>query len=187
MDRTAAVTPAFRLFDHFRARYAPKGGPPEGAADWVGRELEWETGWLIQQDEDSVYAGQWACTPSARWCRQERQEGRAVPPFSWVPQCHLELTSDVVQLPPPGTQAAPDERVSTRRDPMTVELHSRLCACRGASWLVTAGQHAGCAGPPGAEAPVGPVSIPASEWRTLGRPSTTEDYQAALRRPRPAP
>jgi len=61
---------------------------------------------------------------------------------------------------------------------MRVELHGRICSCRGGSWVVF-GDAAGspCSGGAGAR-----VVLPLGEWRTLGKPADLEAYQDAQAR-----
>lgn len=67
---------------------------------------------------------------------------------------------------------------------MLVELHSKQCVCGGASFMIPPGGAAHCAGPTG-DRPIGAISIPAEEWRALGKPRNAEGHEVAMQRARP--
>jgi hypothetical protein len=67
---------------------------------------------------------------------------------------------------------------------LTVQLHSRECACRGALWMLPQGAGVNCAGA-GGEPPSDAVVLSAEHWRALGKPRTIEGHQVAVRRASP--
>jgi hypothetical protein len=62
-----------------------------------------------------------------------------------------------------------------------IELHPTTCSCRGGAWIVLAGAStAPCRGARAGDVPT--QTLPLSEWKTLGKPATLEDYQQATAR-----
>jgi hypothetical protein len=66
-----------------------------------------------------------------------------------------------------------------------VELHSEKCKCGGGCWTVRSGESPSpkCLRK-GGRMPESSLLLPIEQWQATGRPSTTEEYQAALRQVR---
>ena len=86
-----------RQFEQFWATFKPQRTDDlkSGAEEWIGRCLEWQALYILQDDGPGVsapeeYWGQWACSPLLRLDRDETT--REYPPFTWVPECDLERT-----------------------------------------------------------------------------------------------
>jgi hypothetical protein len=63
---------------------------------------------------------------------------------------------------------------------LRIELHGRSCSCRGGSWVLAGGASASpCSSP---ERDSGRIVVSLTEWRTLGKPATAEEYGAASAR-----
>jgi len=71
-----------KQFDKVVATFTPQKtiDLKKKAIPWVGRTLEWEALWII---EDGEYAGQWAMGPNI--------DHRPFPPFTWAPLCDLTI------------------------------------------------------------------------------------------------
>jgi hypothetical protein len=67
---------------------------------------------------------------------------------------------------------------------LTVQLHSKQCACRGALWMLPQGTSAHCAGSSG-DAPPDAVVLSAEGWRALGKPRSIESHAVAVKRAAP--
>lgn len=67
-----------RAFDRMTATFRPQRTDDlkPGAETWIGRTVEWEACWKI---EEGQFAGDWAWRPLVD----------DTPPFAWVPGCDL--------------------------------------------------------------------------------------------------
>jgi hypothetical protein len=55
-----------------------------------------------------------------------------------------------------------------------IELHSKACSCRGGSWVLMGSASTSLCG---GSTPEGVVVVDASEWRSLGKPASVEEYK----------
>jgi hypothetical protein len=64
---------------------------------------------------------------------------------------------------------------------MNIELHPRGCSCKGGSWVVFGEQSSSpCRGAEGGI--TGAIVISMTEWKTLGKPNSADDYRALTER-----
>jgi hypothetical protein len=98
-------------FDRFTATFRPESldDLKPAAAEWIGWRGEWEVLWVIEEEDNRRYAGQFACGVV------QDQDG-APPPgaFVWVPQCDLDRgwgPGEVAELLPHNQLIAETEAV----------------------------------------------------------------------------
>ena len=64
---------------------------------------------------------------------------------------------------------------------MKIELHPKTCTCRGGSWVLM-GDASTSECTPGSS-PDGAVVLELSEWRSLGKPASVEEYREISEKP----
>jgi len=98
-----------------------------GVAAWIGHRTQWQA---MGEVEDGPYAGQTRFEIEVGVQLQMRQEGKDLPPFTWVPECDLEIHSlleriECSDLPETATIYRPDT-VGVFKEVMTVEAKLTL-------------------------------------------------------------